>query len=273
MTSLGQTLVMSMEQLPRGHGGRQAFRSERGVHRTRVPWSATVHAFLRHLEAVGFQGAPRVIGIDDEDREIVSFIEGEVLARPSWQFGQPGPWPDWARSDDVLVGVALLLRDLHRASASFVPVAPVWHYHDRAGLLPGQIVCHGDVGPHNTVYRDGKPVALIDWDEIRPNEAHIEFGMAIWKYVPLGTDGFFAASEWPERPDLARRLALFAEGYGINDRSSVLDAVQQAKQRSAEGLRHFPIGPDEAAAYLRIVATDLEWLAEEGGRLGAGLRA
>ena len=87
--------------------------------------SVTVHAFLRHLEAVGFQGAPRVIGIDDEDREILSFIEGEVLARPSWQFGQPGAWPDWARSDDVLVGVALLLRDLHPASASFVPVAPV----------------------------------------------------------------------------------------------------------------------------------------------------
>ena len=153
-------------------------------------------------------------------------------------------------------------------------MAPVWRYHDRAGLLSGQIVCHGDVGPHNTCIETGsQPVALIDWDEIRPNEAHIEFGMAIWKYVPLGTDGFFAASEWPDRPDLARRLALFAESDGITDRSSVLDAVQQAKQRSAEGLRHFPIGPDEAATYLRIVATDLEWLAEEGGRLGVGLLA
>src|SRR5580704_11632460 len=178
MTSVRQTLLMSMEQLPQGHSGRQAFRSERGVHRTQVPWSATVQAFLCHLEGVGFQGAPRVIGTDGENREILSFIEGEVLACPSWQFGQPGPWPDWARSDHVLVGTATLLRELHRASASFVPVAPVWRYHGGAGLLPGQIVCHGDVGPHNTVYRDGEPVALIDWDEIRPNEAHIEFGTA-----------------------------------------------------------------------------------------------
>ena len=120
-----------------------------------MPWSATVHAFLRHLEGVGFQGAPRVIGTDGENREILSFIEGEVLACPSWQSasrdrGQIGPG-----SDDVLVGTATLLRDLHRASASFVPVAPVWRYHGGAGLLPGQIVCHGDVGPHNTVYRMG----------------------------------------------------------------------------------------------------------------------
>ena len=264
---------MTKEELPAGHGGRQVFRSERGVHRSRVPWTPTVHAFLRHVEAMGFEGAPRVIGIDDEGHEILSFIEGEVLARPSWQFGQPGPAPEWARTDEVLAGMAALLRDLHRASASFVPVAPVWRYYDWPGVLPGQIVCHGDVGPHNTVYRDGRPVALIDWDEIRPDDPLIEFGTATWKYVPLGTDAFFAASEWPDRPDLARRVAVFAESYGITDRATVLNALQQAKQRSAEALRRFPIGPAEAARYLRVVATDLEWLSAEGDRLGARLRA
>ena len=214
-----------------------------------------------------------MIGVDDEGREILSFIEREVLARPSWQFGQPGPWPAWARTDDVLAAEAVLLRELHRASASFVPVVPVWRYYDGATLLPGQIVCHGDVGSHNTVYRDGKPVALIDWDEIRPNDALIEFGTAAPKYVPLGTDAFFTASAWQQRPDLARRLALFAEGYGVSDRTAVLDALQQAKQRSTDMLRHFPIGPDEVARHLRIVATDLDWLAAESGRLGAELRA
>jgi hypothetical protein len=228
---------MSMEQLPRGHGGRQALRSEGGVHRTQVPSSVTVHAFMRHLQAVGFQGAPRVIGIDDEDREILSFIEGEVLACPSWQFGQPGASPDWARSGDVLVGVALLLRDLHGAR----PASFRWHRSGATTTGPGfsrdRSSATGTWVPITPCIETGsQPVALIDWDEIRPNEAHIEFGMAIWKYVALGTDGFFAASEWPDRPDLARRLALFAESDGITDRNSVLDAVQQAKQRSADGL-------------------------------------
>ncbi|HET6873507.1 MAG TPA: aminoglycoside phosphotransferase family protein [Acidimicrobiales bacterium] len=232
-----------------------------------------MHEFLRHLEAMGFQGAPRVVGIDAEGDEIVTFIEGEALARPSWQFGQPTPWPEWARTDEVLAGVGELLGDLHRASASFVPEAPVWRRHQWPGLLPGQVVCHGDVGPHNTVYREGKPIALIDWDEIGPNEPHIEFGIAAWHYVPLGTDDFFAASDWPERPDLAHRLALFAESYGTTDRETVFHAVQQAKQRSAEALRHFPVSPGEAAGYLRVVATDLEWLSVERHRLGARLRA
>ena len=40
--------------------------------------SAYVHALLRHLEDVGFTGAPRLLGIDEQRREILSFIAGEV---------------------------------------------------------------------------------------------------------------------------------------------------------------------------------------------------
>jgi hypothetical protein len=40
------------------------------------PWTPTVHAFLRHLEAEGFPAAPRVIGsgFDDAGNEILSWI-------------------------------------------------------------------------------------------------------------------------------------------------------------------------------------------------------
>jgi hypothetical protein len=246
--------------------------AEDGVHRTQGPWSPTVHALLCHLEAAGFDGAPRFVGIDSQGREVLSFIEGEVLADPNWQFGRPGPSPEWARSEDVLCRAAELLRDVHRAASSFRPEAPVWRYHDWPGMLPGQIVCHGDIGPHNTVYRDGLPVAFIDWDEIRPNDPIIEFGTALWKYVPLGTDAFFAQSAWPERPDLAWRVALFAEAYGLTDRDVVLGAVQQSKERSVESLRYLPRPAEASAAFLRIVADDLDWFAQTAGLLGSALR-
>ena len=29
---------------------------------------------------------------------------------------------------------------------------------------PGQVVCHGDTAPRNTVFTAGLPVALVDWD-------------------------------------------------------------------------------------------------------------
>jgi len=44
--------------------------------------SEFVHALLRHLEAVGFDGAPRLLGIDEHGREILSFIEGVAHAEP-----------------------------------------------------------------------------------------------------------------------------------------------------------------------------------------------
>jgi len=37
-----------------------------------------VHALLRHLEAVGFDGTPRFLGIDETGREILSFLPGSL---------------------------------------------------------------------------------------------------------------------------------------------------------------------------------------------------
>lgn len=80
--------------LPQGLGGGSVWRSDRGVHRPTGPWTPTVHAFLRHLERVGFDGAPRVRGTEDMGHEILTFIEGDVLAAgPGWQPGNPTPWP------------------------------------------------------------------------------------------------------------------------------------------------------------------------------------
>jgi Ser/Thr protein kinase RdoA (MazF antagonist) len=221
-----------------------------------------MHALLAHLETVGFDGAPRVVGADDEGREILTFIEGSVLAAGSaWRPGDPTPWPAWARTDECLVATARLLRRFHSAAATFAPPdGAVWRRARGAGLGAGEIVCHGDIGPHNTVYRDGLPVAFIDWDTIGPNDPVIEFGTAAWKYVPLGDDAYFHTSDFPQRPALAARLGLFARGYGVDDRATVGWALHQAKQRSVDSIRYFPITPAQAAAELRRVAAELEWL-------------
>lgn len=260
-------------RLPQGRGGTQVWRSSAGVHRTAGPWTPTVHAFLDHLESAGFAGAPRVLGLDDQGRELLTYIEGDVLADPSWQPGQPGLWPAYAQSEEALVAAGHLLRDLHAASASFRPVAPTWKQYDWPALLPGEIVCHGDVGRHNTVYRDGLPVAFIDWDSIRPNPPLVEFGAAAWNFVPLGTDEYFKASGFPNHPDLGARLALFADAYGVTDRQRVLWALQQARQRGIEAIRYWPISAGDAAAAMRMAAADLDWLERTEGDLVSHLWA
>ena len=48
------------------------------VRRTTGPWTPAVHALLEHLADVGFDGAPRVEGFDDEGREVLEYVAGEI---------------------------------------------------------------------------------------------------------------------------------------------------------------------------------------------------
>src|SRR4051794_37972684 len=125
----------------------------------RVPgtWSLAVHALLRHLESVGFDGAPRFLGIDARGREVLSFVAGETV-RPDI--------PDW--SEELLDGVGRLLRRYHEAAAGFVPLADAAWQRGVGAPTGGEVICHNDVGPWNVVVRGGEPVALIDWDLAAP---------------------------------------------------------------------------------------------------------
>ncbi|MEV1000555.1 hypothetical protein [Nonomuraea sp. NPDC050202] len=53
-------------------GGRHvgAVRIGETVHRPANPWTPSVHAVLAHLEEVGFEGAPRVLGFDEQGRAV-----------------------------------------------------------------------------------------------------------------------------------------------------------------------------------------------------------
>ena len=70
----------------RGAGSTGVRRQGNVVLRPASPWTPTVHSLLRHLEEVGFTGAPRVVGsgFAPDGRETLSYIEGE--------FTHPGPW-------------------------------------------------------------------------------------------------------------------------------------------------------------------------------------
>src|SRR5262245_35261518 len=48
------------------------------VRRVRRPWSSSVIALLQHVEREGFAGAPRALGFDEQGREVLTYIEGQV---------------------------------------------------------------------------------------------------------------------------------------------------------------------------------------------------
>src|SRR5215469_4155950 len=60
------------------------------------PWSPAVHEYLRYLEAAGFDGAPRVLGIEG-DREVLTFLVGDVANDPRWEPGHGQRLPPMRR--------------------------------------------------------------------------------------------------------------------------------------------------------------------------------
>ena len=92
-----------------------------------------MHAVLRHLEAVGFEGAPRLLGIDDQGREVLAYIEGRVYVSPEEQAGCAE-----ILSDAKLISAARLIRGFHGATAGTM-------------LARGaKVVCHSDLGQHTS---------------------------------------------------------------------------------------------------------------------------
>lgn len=219
-----------MELLPSGVHS-PVTRVGRTVRRRVTPWTPAVHALLCHLEAVGFDGAPRVLGIED-GQSVLSYVDGVDAHRAR----------DAAlHSDAALAGVGRLLRRYHTCVASFVPPHDARWQWDQ-GTLPDVIICHNDLGPQNTVYADGAPIAFIDWDYAGPGRAIWDLAYAAWSFIPLYDDDFvtrYGYSTAPRGP----RLRLLCDAYELADRSDFLDVVSErqhafvdmVRQRAADG--------------------------------------
>jgi hypothetical protein len=144
------------------------------VVRPTAPCRPATHALLAHLAAVGFDGAPRVLGAGPAT-ETLTYIDGRAAVPPL---------TDDLVTDEALVSVADLLRRYHRAAASFDPAGHAWPRPVPARYRSG-LVSHNDVYPANVVFRDGRAVALIDFDLAGPGSAVWDFAAAARSFVPL----------------------------------------------------------------------------------------
>jgi phosphotransferase family enzyme len=224
------------------------------VHKRASPWTPTVHALLRHLEAAGFDGAPRPLGFDDQGREMLTYLPGETI-------GGRMPWPAWTSSDSILTQVARWLRQVHDLTADFTP-PPDARWFTGATMRPGLIVGHQDAGPYNAVVDGDRLVGFFDWDLAAPSSREEDLAFAILPWVPL------TSSTDQDLGERSRRLHLLLDTYGYHDDRHVFAAVIPRRARRQAGvIRTMAEAGDPAciallplAALLERSATDIEAL-------------
>lgn len=203
------------------------------VRRGRRPASPAVHALLMHLERAKFDGAPRFLGIDEQSRERLTFIPGETYDRAT-----PETVPD-----AVLPAIGQLIRRYHDAVANFTPPDGPWWHADVETAMPGGVIfCHNDISPRNIVFRDGHPVALIDWDLACLAPPVWDVAHGVWQFTPVLADRDYAASGWPDAPSLAswlRRMRLLIDGYGLGgaERAGFAAVLALRIEANATGIR------------------------------------
>ncbi|MEV0664791.1 phosphotransferase [Actinomadura luteofluorescens] len=203
--------------------------------------SPFVHRLLRHFEAVGCDAAPRLLGIDEKGREVLSFQEGEVRVEfraREWKSAQ-------------ISAAARLLRRLHDASAG------------AAVAGDQETVCHNDFSPLNVTFADGLPAFAFDFDQAAPGPRTRDLAYAAWLWL-FGAD---AVAPLDRQVGLLRT---FLDVYGLG-----------GERREGIGALIVGRVEDELAMHQRagrITAPDtwlhreLVWLREHADAIDRGLR-
>src|SRR5262245_53268434 len=142
-----------------------------------------VHALLRHFEQHGFEGAPRFLGLDEQRRAILSYVDGFAP-----------PHNGFRLSEQALRAGGRLLRTVHDLTTSTEFAAGA------------EVACHPGLSQPNFVFRDMSPVAIIDWDGTRPGLRRDNLGDFLWAFVHPAVYG--------DGEPAARMLEAALDGYG-----------------------------------------------------------
>lgn len=180
-----------------GHSGRRIARVGDEVRRPVGPWTPAVHALLEHLRERDFAGAPSVLGIDDDGRERIEWIDGPVVHEDGLE----------PLSLSELAEVGAVVREYHEAARSFQqPARPAWSDRAADPTGPFEVVCHNDLATWNLI-RSERGWVFIDWDLVAP-------GRRTWDLSWLALSAVLANAETASWQLVKRRLLALLSGYG-----------------------------------------------------------
>jgi hypothetical protein len=209
------------------------------VRRATGTWTEAVHALLDYLSS-RVPGVPRVLGYDEQGREVLSYLHGRVVDIDTELL-----------TTAQIVSVVRWTRDFHEAVAGFSHPGP-WRYFP---VAEASLIGHNDIAPYNVCFEGDDVAGVFDWDLAGPTTPLLELAFIAWNCVPLWRD---IGAEFA-----AERLRTIAVTYGGPDARQILHAVPPRIQAMLEWIPAAASAGDLGMAHLMTVG--------EPGRSAASL--
>lgn len=212
-----------------------------------------------------FRGIPKTFGRDTGGRLKLEWIEGEVSELLD---------EDEERSKIRLLSVGALLRDLHESTTSIVAeiIPASFGSLDPSGVC--EVICHGDPGPGNIVFRNGVAFALIDWEMAFPGRRAWDLATTLRYWAPFRNPANMKSTELLLNP--RQRAEWILDGYSASDdlRSECVELLLVNQKLQAEYVIHRIKARGEAVyedwvakGGIQRLDLDASWLGEESERL------
>ncbi|WP_329116477.1 phosphotransferase family protein [Streptomyces sp. NBC_01465] len=210
------------------------------IRRPAGAWTPAVHALLDHLQAAGFNQAPRALGTDGPD-EVLSLLHGE----PAFS-----PWPAALRSIAGISALGRWLRGYHDALQDFRPPTDAQWLGQETEWQPGMVIRHGDLGPWNSIWDGDRLAGFIDWDFAAPGHPLDDLAQLAWYAVPLRPAHQQNRAAITGEHALRDRLDALCVAYGAEP-EAVLDALDALQTREADRIERLgALGHQPWAAFL-----------------------
>lgn len=226
------------EELLTGGNVSNVYRSgdtvRREVKSDNIQYTKAAKAFRKK----NFSYAPKFLGVDEQGREILSFIEGVA---------GHDPLKEYMCSHHALKEIARMLRLYHDAVRDF-PISDDWERMDNTPVEI-EVVCHNDFAMYNIIFNNEKPVGIIDFDVAAPGPRLWDIAYTLYTCVPISrffrtkTGDIVNYHSSDHADQIKHKVKLFFESYGEEIAEDYLDMVllrleglcQYMKRKASEG--------------------------------------
>jgi len=217
------------------------------IHKKAPEQHPMVRAYLLYLEKEKMQGVPRFLGIDEQGRDMLSYLPGKTMG-PDYPHDHP-----CLHSDQCVIDTARFMRKLHDISVGFLPraVEAGWINPFFSNEAP-EIICHGDAATWNFVFVNDRIAGLFDFEQAYPGTRYWELASTVpMMSFPLPYD---------YNPNLhadkaKRQVKLFFEEYGMPCPTNFIEIVVARMLRFEDNLckdvaKRVTAGGEEAVAIM-----------------------